>query len=281
MMLAALALAGCLAVDPAADQILLADLASAFPVSAVLPNQTVIGFAPAPGVERRFETAELRRIAARFDLPDPEREVCVARPAAPLNRDRIFEALRAALPDARIELLDYSRYPVPEGPLEFVPAGLHGAMWTGAVRYGGRHRASVWARVQVTVTATRVIATRNLPAAARIDAADLRVERRDEFPIAEPMPSDLGAVAGMVPRRSIRAGEAIRSSWLGLAKAVARGDTVDVEVRAGGALLRLPGQALASGAVGQTILIKNTESNRRFPARIEAPGKVAIGKPSL
>jgi flagella basal body P-ring formation protein FlgA len=280
MMLAALALAGCLAVDPAADQILLADLASAFPPAALLPKE-VIGFAPAPGVERRFETAELRRLAARFSLPDPEREVCVTRPAAPADPVRILAALRAALPDARIELLDYSRYPVPDGPFEFAPAGLRGALWSGAVRYGGRHRASIWARVAVTVTATRVVAGRNLPAGARIDAVDLRVETRDDFPVPEPMPSDLAAVAGMIPRRSIRAGEAIRSSWLAPPKAVARGETVDVEVRAGGALLRLPGQALAAGSVGQTILIRNPESNRRFPARIEAPGKVAIGKPSL
>jgi flagellar basal body P-ring formation protein FlgA len=281
MMLAALALAGCLAVDPAADQILLGDLASAFPAAVSLPKDTVIGFAPAPGVERRFETAELRRIGARFNLPEPEREICISRPAAPVDPARIVEALRAALPDARIELLDYSRYPVPEGPLEFATAGLRGALWTGAVRYGGRHRASVWARVQVTIQATRVIATRNLAAGVRIDAADLRIETRDDVPGPEPMLSDPAAIAGMIPRRSIRAGEAIRSSWLAPAKAVARGETVDVEVRAGGALLRLPAEALASGSVGQTILVRNPESNRRFPARIEAPGKVAIGKPSL
>jgi flagella basal body P-ring formation protein FlgA len=281
MMLAALALAGCLAVDPAADQILLADLASAWAASAVLPKDTVIAFAPAPGVERRFETAELRRLAARFDLPEPEREVCVSRPAAPPDADRIRAALSAALPDARIELLDYSRYPVPEGPLEFAPGGLHGALWTGSVRYGGRHRASIWARVKMSVTSTRVVAVRALAAGARIDVADLRVETRDEPPIAEPMPSGLAEVAGTTARRSIRAGDAIRSSWLGPAKAVARGETVDVEVRAGGALLRLPGEALASGSVGQTILIRNPESNRRFQARIEAPGKVAIGKPPL
>jgi len=280
MMLAALALAGCLAVDPAADQILLSDLSSIFPAEVVLPGESV-GFAPAPGVERRFEIAELRRIAARFHLPDPEREVCVSRPAAPPDAARILEALRAALPGATIEVLDYSRYPVPDGPLEFALAGLRGATWSGAVRYGGRHRAPVWARVRVTISATRVIATRNLPAGARIDAADLRVETRDETPSPEAMPSDPADVAGMIPRRSIRAGETVRASWLGPAKAVARGETVDVEVRAGGALLRLPGQALTSGTVGQTILVRNPESNRRFQARIEAPGKVTVGKPSL
>src|SRR5581483_6020043 len=108
-------------------------------------------------------TTEIYTLSLHDALPisDPEREVCVSRPAAPPNPDRILAALQAALPEARIQLLDYSRYPVPEGPLDFASTGLRGATWSGAVRYGGRHRAPVWARVQVTVTANRVIAVRD------------------------------------------------------------------------------------------------------------------------
>jgi flagella basal body P-ring formation protein FlgA len=285
MILAAAAVAGCLAVAPAADEILLRDIASAFAATAAVSLDTVIALAPAPGVERRFELGELQRIAARLRLPEPEREACVTRPAAPLDPARLLAALQSAMPNARIELLDFSRYPVPDGVLEFPPDGLRpvssAAIWSGSIRYGGRHRVAIWARVNVSVAAPRVIAVRDLPAGRPIEPDALRAETRDEFPSAEPRPFRVDDVTGLVPRRPIRAGDVIRGAWLEAAKAVTRGDTVQVEVREGGALLRLPGQALASGAVGQTILILNPESKRRFAARIEAKGKVAVGKASL
>lgn len=284
MILAAISVAGCLAVGSSSDQILLRDLAPAFPAGTDLPAAPV-ALAPAPAAERRFDLVELQRIAARLGLPAPEREICVTRPAAPIDPARLIEAMRAALPGARIELLDYSRYPAPEGTIEFSPAALRpasaGALWTGAVRYGGAHRAVIWARVNVSVAARRVVATAPIRAGAIIDASVLRVATREEFPSAEPMPSDVGQVAGMVARRPIRAGDTIRGSWLAPRKAVTRGDTVEVEVRSGGALLRLPGQALASGGTGQTILVLNPTSNRRFAARIEGVGRVAVERASL
>lgn len=281
MILAALAAAGCLAVAPASDQILLRDLAPAFPADARLFDATAVALAPAPGVERRFDFAELRRIAARFALADPLAEACVTRPAAPLDPARLLAVLRAALPSGRVELLDYSRFPVPDGDLEFPLAGLRGSVWAGSIRYGGAHRVAIWARVKAGVPTVRVVAAHELRAGAPIDAAALRVETRDELPNAEAMPTSVDAVAGTIAKRTIREGESIRAAWLDAPKAVTRGDTVEVEVRAGGALLRLPVQALASGAVGQTILVLNPESKRRFPARVEGRGKVAVGKASL
>jgi flagella basal body P-ring formation protein FlgA len=281
MMLAALAAAGCLAVAPASDQIMLRDLAPAFPDAASLSADTPVALAPAPGVERRFDLAELRRLAARLALPDPVAEACVTRPAAPLDPARLLEALRAALPSGRIELLDYSRFPVPEGALEFPLAGLRGSLWSGSIRYGGGHRVPIWARVTAAVATVRVVAAHDIKAGVPIEAAALRVETRDEPPSAEAMTPSVDAVAGMIAKRPIREGEAIRAAWLDAPKAVTRGDTVEVEVREGGALLRLPAQALASGAIGQTILVLNPESKRRFPARVEARGKVGVGKASL
>lgn len=279
--LAAVAVAGCLAVGASSDRILAPDIAPAFADAAALPLDAVVALAPAPGVERRFEIAELRRIALRLNLPAPEREVCVGRPAAPLDPARILEALRAQLPDARIELLDYDRHPVPEGALEFPLTGLRqlpaGVLWNGFVRYGGRHRAAVWARVKAAAMATRVVATTGLRPGHPIDAASLAVETRDEFPAAGPIPSTVDEVAGKLPRRPIRAGTPIRAEWLTAPKAVERGDTVQVEVREGGALLQLTAQAKSSGSVGQTIPVLNTMSKKRFSARVEAKGRVTAG----
>jgi flagella basal body P-ring formation protein FlgA len=267
-------IAACIALAAASDEVTVRDLFGG-------SDSSVVALAPAPGVQRRFDLPELRRIAARFQLPEPGREVCVERPVASLDPTRLIEAMRAELPEARIEILDFSRQPAPHGELQFPRAGLRpiagAAMWNGWIRYGGRHRFSVWARVKVTTSAARVVAAADLPAGRPIDAAALRVETREEFPPPETLPSKLDEVAGRVPRRTIRAGTAIDPRWLDPAKAVARGDTVQVEVREGGALLQIAGQAQASGMVGQTILVLNPMSNKRFPARIEAPGRVSAG----
>ena len=280
--LTTVAVAACIAIGPAADQVLLRDLAPAFPGAQELSLETVIGLAPAPGVQRRFETAELRRIAERLKLPEPRSEVCVERPTAPLDPARLVEAMQAELPGARIELLEYSRYPVPDGVLELPVTGLRqtpaGAIWSGSVRYGGGHKQAVWARIRATVTASRVVAASDLVAGKPLDASALRVEVREEFPTPEVFPAAIEEVAGKVLRRPVRAGVSIPAAWLEPAKVVLRGDTVQVEVREGAAMLRFSAEAQGSGAVGQTVQVLNPMSNKRFAARVEDKGKVSVGK---
>src|SRR4051812_12834707 len=155
---AAVALAGCLAVGTASDHITAGDLAPAFAAMATLAPETVVALAPSPGVMRVFHAPELRALAARFHLSKtPEGDICAARPVAPLDPAGLLEAMKGALPQARIELLDYSRQSVPSGTLEFSASGLRGtresAVWTGYVRYAGTRRFSIWARVKIAVTA--------------------------------------------------------------------------------------------------------------------------------
>jgi hypothetical protein len=57
---------------------------------------------------------------------------------------------------------------------------------------------------------------------------------------------------------------------------VARGETVKVEVSSGGAQLSLPARVETAGRTGDTILLRNPESGRRFPARAEGRGKVRV-----
>ena len=59
-----------------------------------------------------------------------------------------------------------------------------------------------------------------------------------------------------------------------------RGETVQVEAVRGAARLKLEGVAEASGAIGETIPIRNPVSNQRFQARVEAKGKVLVTKGS-
>src|ERR1039458_10554109 len=72
---------------------------------------------------RVFRLPELRRLAARFNLPvSPASEVCVARPVSPPDPALFLAAMRKELPQAAIEIEDYSRQPLPAGDLTFPAA---------------------------------------------------------------------------------------------------------------------------------------------------------------
>jgi flagella basal body P-ring formation protein FlgA len=283
--LAAFALAACLAVGAGSDQVLAGDLAAAFPEWRAVPPETPLALAPAPGVQRVFRLPELRRLAERWNLsPAPDRELCVTRPVAVLTADRMLSAMQRELPAAHIELLDFSRLPAPEGELLFPASGLRqtpaGGYWSGHVTYAGKHRFAVWARVKVKIAATRVIAAQDLRPGVLLDAAQFRLETREEVP-GVGFAGSAEEVVGKVSRRAIVAGAALRTEWLEPAKVVMRGEIVEVEVIHGGARLKLEGLAESSGAIGETIPIQNPVSKQRFQARVESKGRVVVTRGSL
>jgi len=278
--LAAFALAACLAVQTASDHILAGDLAVADSAWSSLPPDTPLALAPAPGVRRILGVAELRRMAQHWKLDiAPAREVCFTRPAAPVDPERVLSAMRRELPEARIEMLETSRQPAPEGELQFPLTGLRqtpaGGYWTGYVLYAGKQRFAVWARVKVRVTTARVMAAETLAAGVAAEASQLRVETGEELPHAA-YASEIGEIAGRVPRRTIPAGTPLRTAWFEAPKAVFRGETVRVKVMQGGAQLSLEGVAQAAGAVGDRIPVENPQSHRRFTGRIAGRGQVEV-----
>lgn len=280
MQLALFAMAACLPVSPASDFVLARDLAPKLPGFASLPPETRMGLAPAPGVQRVFRAAELRRLAARWRVEVAEPEVCVERPVNPLDIGRLLGAMQRQLPQARIGILDYSRAPVPEGELEFPASGLRmtpaGGLWTGAVRYAGSRRYAVWARVDVGVIEARVVAVEDLKAGRAIEASQLRIETREGFPSPVPSAATIEEIAGKIPRRPISAGTVVCVSCVEAAKDVARGETVRVEVHFGGAYIEMEGRAESAGSTGQTIPVLNPGTRRRFQARVAGKGRVSV-----
>jgi flagella basal body P-ring formation protein FlgA len=282
MMAAALfAISACLPASAGSDWILARDLAAALPEMAGLPPETPLAPAPAPGAIRVFRVSELRSLAVRWRLESaPEREVCVARPVARLDPARLLEAMRKEVSDARIEILEFSRQPAPEGTIEFPRQGLRhgtsGTFWAGWVRYAGSRRFNIWARVDITAQVNRVLAIGELRPGQPITAAQVMLAIRREFPGGGPYARSLDEVVGKCPRLGIAAGAAIRVDRLEAVKDVARGDTVRVEVRNGGAVLAFEGQAEAPGAIGEKIPVRNPASQKRFLARVEGKGKVAV-----
>jgi flagella basal body P-ring formation protein FlgA len=207
----------------------------------------------------------------------------VERPVAPLDPAGLLEAMKSSLPQARIEILEYSRQPAPPGELEFPRQGLregsprNGALWSGSVRYAGNRRFLIWARVKVTVGVRRVLAMADLKAGQRIEPGQILEQTREEFPSPGEFAVTLDQVAGKWPRLMVRAGSEIRMDQLVEAKDVARGERVRVEVVAGAARLEFDGIAESSGSAGEMIPVRNPDTSRRFRARVEGRGRVSVG----
>lgn len=283
--MATLAVAGCLAVNPASDQILAGDLAAFVSGLSVPVPELPVAFAPAPGVQRILRVAELSRMATRFGWHwQPDRDVCLERVVSSPDPARFLAAMRQALPRAEITILDHGRQPLPEGEIVFPAGGLRpaasGGMWMGYVRYAGTHRFSIWARVKVLIDVTRVIAAVELQPGRAIADNDLRVESGLEVPPNLPVLSSSRDVIGKWPRAPIHAGAAIRAEMLESPKVVLRGDAVEVDVFDGAAHIRLDAIAGASGAIGETIPVLNPDSRKRFVARVTGKGKATVGSPA-
>ena len=286
MPLAAFAVASCLAVNPGSDRILAGDLSAAIPGMTVAAPGIPIAFAPAPGVKRIFRAAELRGMAEHYGWSGvPDIDICVERPVSPPDPARFLAAMRKAMPEAEITILDYGRQSMPAGELEFQANSLHngpaGALWTGYVRYAATHRFAVWARVKILVPVTQLIAAVDLEPGRTITTEQVRAETNSGFPpVVAVLTSDDEAI-GKWPRALIRAGTAVRGTMLQAPKVVLRGDTVAVDVSNGAAHLALEAVAEGSGAVGETISVLNPDSHRHFPARVEGKGRVSVGSPAV
>ena len=270
-------------------QILGKDLARAVPALSRIPQSTPLAPAPIAGSSRVFSASELQSIAARFALPLTEvSDVCFRFATEPLDLVRMEASMKKALGigDAHIEVLETTSGDVPKGLIEFTREGLGvpatpdqptGEMWRGNIIYAGAQRFPIWAKVRVTVPSARLVALEALRPGSVIHPEQVHLEIVDRFP-----QSGLGdltpeSVAGMAPVRSIAPGAEIRRENLVRPNDVNRGDTVEVDVRFGAAHLSFSGHAESGGHAGDTVSVRNPESNKMFQAVIAGPGRVMVG----
>src|SRR5690242_11732999 len=118
MTLPVLLLAACLPLTGDGDRIRPEDLARGEPGFAALPADAILGYSPAPGAHRTCSVAELGRLALRYGLTiEPKAEICLERSVRAITPADMLPVMRASLslPEGRIEFVEYSRYPAPEG----------------------------------------------------------------------------------------------------------------------------------------------------------------------
>ncbi len=271
------------------DRILGEDLARAVPgFLDKIPGDAVIGYSPAPGARRLFKSLELQRIGAPYGVTvAPDAEACFEWSLQPLTDDVVRAAIRDSLesPGARIDVLAISRNQAPAGKLSFPLSGLLASTltgpdtpvtWRGEVLYHGSRKFSVWARVKISATMTRVVATQLILPGQTLTPDQVRLETYDDFPLRNDIARNLEEVVGRMPRRALRMGMPVFRTDLIEPLQVQRGDLVDVTAISGAAQLRMPALAETQGRQGDTISLKNPRTGKIFRARIEGKDKALV-----
>lgn len=167
---AAGAAAACVAVE--GDRVLAGDLVAADAWFARLDPGREIGLTPLAGVTRviqRRELAALARPAGSPPLPDSLADVCVERATEMLTVRQLQPVLDAATGGTPVAILEYSRFRVPRGTIEFNRAGLTPAgLWRGRVVYGANHTLPIWAVVRTAGALARAARLREVERGERV-----------------------------------------------------------------------------------------------------------------
>lgn len=274
----------CVPVDGA--RILGRHLRLASPVWAAIPETYFAGWAPGLGMERVFGVREQRVLAGKFGIAAGDlAPIRFCALGERLNAERVHGAILAALagggqtPDS-VEVADFSRFPVPKGELSFRQAPWRGAqsgsvLVPGTILTDGRSQ-PVWARVRVRYRVRRWTAAVPLPAGSPIGSGKMRLEETMSSEPARPPPPEAD-LAGLAPRRTIAAGQAVDPERLTVPPVIRRGDKVVVESRRGNARIEIEATAESPGWKGERVVVRNALSGRKFAATVRGPGRASAG----
>lgn len=135
---------------------------------------------------------------------------------------------------------------------------------------------TLYVPVKVTVYGQVLVVTRALARDAIVGTADLALERRDLGSLYGGYLSDPAQAVGMVLRRSLAPGAALEPAALAPQELVRRGQRVMLVSRGAGIEVRAEGEALADGARGEWIQVRNATSKRVVEGTVVEPGVVQV-----
>jgi flagella basal body P-ring formation protein FlgA len=216
-------------------------------------------------------------------------ELPATQPAThPLDRATVLSAMRKALAaspdssDAKIEIVDMSRFPVPDGEVEFdwkaltPPAAEQStSRWRGVLRRDENHAFSIWAVVRLTVLCTRITAAEIIRPEEPITASQIREESYQGFP-SESCRGNAGTVIGKVATRTLLTNTPIVGAMLAAPASVLKGEQAVAEYRGDAVWLSLPVIPERNGRIGEVIRVLNPQSHKTLLAQVIGEGKVLI-----
>jgi flagella basal body P-ring formation protein FlgA len=231
---------------------------------------------------------ELQRIAKQYAVDLPAKSTaCFAWQMRAISAVDVTAAIRESFPaeNVRVEVLAIGKASAPEGKLVFPLSGLSASAnvdammpvsWRGEVVYDGSHKFTVWARVRLAATITRVTARELLLPGQTVSASQIALETLEGFPVRNNAARSLDEVIGHSPLRAIKPGTPVLRADLVEPLQVRRGESVLVTAVSGAAQLRMEAIAENSGKQGEVITLRNPTSGKSFRARIEGHDQALV-----
>lgn len=139
---------------------------------------------------------------------------------------------------------------------------------------------TLYVQAQLQLLAPVVVSRRPLNRGTQIAVDDLIVREQDIAQLNSGYFSAVDELIGMELTRSLQGGMVLNPAMLQRPRLIARGDRVSIEVRSSQLQVRMAGQALADGAAGERIQVRNLSSKRVVEGEVVAPGVVHVGTPT-
>jgi len=269
-----------------ADSISLGDL---IPFPASDPRALIsMGYAPNPGLARRFTKAEiLGKIAAAgkpaddLQLPD---SVLVHRRATTLDRNQVTKAILDAFmkrfPGANIDITGVQIPPVQIGTAvteisASLPArfDLANSVFVRVDVRGVSFAKTVFVRTDVRIEAGQPVLKNRVAAHAEIQADDIEWKMT---PVVAGSASE--SVDGMLAKRDLQPGQVLSNDLLYMPLYVKKGDSVTVKATAGAVTIAATMRAKAAGKLGETIPVEHLSGEGSTMARIVGPRTLEVSK---
>lgn len=135
---------------------------------------------------------------------------------------------------------------------------------------------TLYVPTQITRMVNMVTLARPVGPGHTLSAADLQIE---QHPISSMPLGYVGSLAqaiGQISRQPLAQGARLRPTHLRAGNAVTRGQDVRVFIERAGMHIESRGAALADGAIGAWVKVKNLHSGRIVEGRVESAGVVRI-----
>ncbi|WP_114417407.1 flagellar basal body P-ring formation chaperone FlgA [Marinospirillum perlucidum] len=134
----------------------------------------------------------------------------------------------------------------------------------------------IYITADIQVMAQVVVAANHLARGSLVTGPQIRLEERDISRLRYDYFTDPQAVIGMEVKRRIQAGSILTGRQLNITQAVNAGDEVIIQARSSSLTIRITGEALEGGRIGDQIRVRNLQSGRIIRARILARGLVEV-----
>lgn len=140
----------------------------------------------------------------------------------------------------------------------------------------GAHPWTVFMPAYVRVYRKIAVTTRAINRHSILSEDDVALLERDIGSLSQDYLTDLEQVVGQTPNRNLTSGQSITASILQQPNLIHKGDQVTISAIGAGINVRMIGEALSDGVIGQQIRVKNLKSNRIIRARVVASGQVEV-----